>query len=127
MRSYLEIYSLDGTTALPFGRHQQILRNDYSRDNQYDYNHPNARSSSGRGKGTGVSGGSQHWLPHLSGQIGIINYGNFDTALSSGAGCSSDVEARNQMLGRSLYTEYNPYGTTIDTSVNQLEGQFILN
>lgn len=126
MRSYLEIFSMDGSTNLPYGRHQQLLRNEYGRENQYDYNHPNARNTSGRGKSTGVVGGTQNWLPNLTGQIGIFNFSNFDTSLASNAGCEADVNARIQMLNRSMYTEEHPYEGSFDTTQSILEGQFSL-
>ena len=132
MRSCLEIISMDGTTALPYGRHQQEIRSDYQRVNQYSSSHPDALSPlhdngqgrTGQGKGTGHSGHT-HWLPNCQGQIGSFNFSNFDTAVSSGAGNESDNTARNTALTRSLYNELNQYGV-IDTSLNVNEGQFVL-
>lgn len=132
MRSCLEIYSLDGSQTMPYGRHQQELRSDYQRVNQYSSTHPDALSplhdggqgKNGQGKGTG-HGGHSHWLPNCTGQLGVFNFSNFDTAISSGAGNEDDNKARNIALTRSLYNDANPYGV-IDTSVNVNEGQFVL-
>lgn len=133
MRSNLEKYSMDGTEAMPYGRHQQEIRSDYQRTNQYNENHPDALSplhdngegKPGQGKGTG-HGGHGHWLPNSDGPLGVYNYSNFDTAIASGAGNEDDNKARNIALTRSLYNENNPYGANIDTSLNVNEGQFVL-
>lgn len=132
MRSCLEIYSLDGSETMPYGRHQQELRSDYQRVNQYSATHPDALSPlhddgkgrKGQGKGTG-HGGHSHWLPNCKGQLGVFNFSNFDTAISSGAGNEDDNNARNIALTRSLYNDANPYGV-VDTSINVNEGQFVL-
>lgn len=134
MRSCLEIYSMDA-------RHEMEVRSDYQRVNQYSETHPDALApdySNGQGKihttadgqtytmgkGTG-HGGHGHWLPHCTGQIGVFDYSNFDTAISSHAGNELDNSARNASLVRSLYNPTTPYGE-IDTSMNVLEGQFVL-
>lgn len=138
MRSYLEIESMDA-------RHVMEVRSDYQRTNKYSETHPDALApdySGGQGrvhttldgktytagKGTG-HGGHGHWLPHASSQIGVFDYSNFDTAVTSNAGNELDNAARNQALTRSLYSALNPYGVgpnAIDTSLNVLEGQFVL-
>lgn len=118
MRSCLEIYSMDA-------RHEMETRSDYNRLNQYSANHPDALATGDRqGKGTG-HGGHGDWLPHCTSQIGMFDYSNFDTALSSGAGNDLDNQARNEMLTRSLYSPNNPYGK-VDTTLNVLEGQFVI-
>lgn len=118
MRSCLEIYSMDA-------RHVMETRSDYSRVNEYSSTHPDALSTGDeQGKGTG-HGGHGHWLPHCTSQIGVFDYSNFDTALSSHAGNNMDNEARNVALTRSLYGPTKPYGD-IDTTLNVLEGQFVL-
>lgn len=132
MRSCLEIYSMDGSSTMPYGRHQQEIRSDYQRTNQYSDTHPDALSPlhddgkgrKGQGKGTG-HGGHGHWLPNCTAQLGVFNYSNFDTAIASGAGNEDDNKARNEMLTRSLYNDATPYGS-IDTSMNVREGQFVL-
>lgn len=106
-------------------RHIQEVRSDYQRDNQYSATHPDSLASSGNGKGTG-HGGHTHWLPNCRGTIGIINYSNFDTAISSGAGNDCDNIAREKALARSLYNEGNVYSALlVDTSRNVREGQFV--
>lgn len=125
MQSCLEKVSMDGTTNMPYGRHQQILRSEYSTNNEYSVVHPNALADGDRrGRGTG-HGGHGFWLPNCNSQLGVFNYSNFDTGLESGAGNSIDNEARNTALTRSLYTQQNQYGN-VDTSLNVLEGQVII-
>lgn len=104
-------------------RHVEMARSDYQRDNQYSAIHPDARASSGNGKGTG-HGGHTHWLPNCTGQIGIIRYTNFDTAITSGAGNDCDNVAREKALSRSLYNNTRAYGL-VDTSRNVNEGQYV--
>ena len=104
-------------------RHVEIIRNDYNRENQYSETHPDALATGDRqGKGTG-HGGHGHWLPNCNAAIGVFNYSNFDTAISSHAGNDQDNEARNIALTRSMYNDTNPYGA-IDTHLNVLEGQY---
>ncbi len=118
MRSCLEIYSMDA-------RHDMETRSDYTRLNKYSSTHPDALATGDRqGKGTG-HGGHGHWLPNCTSQMGIFNYSNFDTAVSSGAGNDLDNIARNETITRSLYNPANPYGD-IDTSMNVLEGQYVV-
>ena len=118
MQSCLEYVSMEQ-------RHIQETRSDYQRDNQYSALHPDALASSGNGKGTG-HGGHSHWLPNCRGTINQINYSNFDTAISSGAGNDCDNAARNKALSRSLYNENNAYSLfSVDTSRNVREGQFV--
>ena len=119
MRSCLEIYSMEE-------RHIEEIRSDYQRSNQYSATHPNALSTGdSKGKGTG-HGGHSHWLPNCMSQMGVFNYSNFDTALSSHAGNDADNAARLESITRSLYGPENQYGM-IDTTANRLEGQFSLN
>lgn len=106
-------------------RHIQEARSDYQRDNQYNALHPDALASSGNGKGT-LSGGHSHWLPNCRGTIGIINYSNFDTAITSGAGNDCDNIAREKALARSLYNDKTIYSLRlVDTQRNVREGQFV--
>jgi len=122
MRSCLEIYSMDA-------RHVMETRSDYTRVNQYSETHPDALATGDRqGKGTGHAGHG-HWLPHCTSQIGVFDYSNFDTAITSHAGNDMDNEARNIALTRSLYgptNAYNQGANAVDTSMNVLEGQFVL-
>lgn len=118
MRSCLEIYSMDE-------RHIEEVRSDYQRSNQYSGTHPDALATGdAQGKGTG-HGGHSHWLPNCTSQIGVFNYSNFDTAIASGAGNDADNAARLESMTRSLYSINNPYGD-IDTTMNVLEGQFVV-
>ncbi len=118
MQSCLEKVSMDA-------RHTQESKSDYQRNNQYSATHPDALASSGNGKGTG-HGGHTHWLPNCSGTIGLINYSNFDTAISSGAGNDCDNAARDKSLARSLYNDTNEYSLRlVNTSRNVNEGQFV--
>ena len=55
----------------------------------------------------------------------MINYSNFDTGISSGAGNNTDNEMRNKALARSLYNQENVYSAKlVDTSENVREGQY---
>lgn len=118
MQSCLEIRSMDE-------RHEELVRNDYNRDNQYSATHPDALADGdSRGKGTN-HGGHTHWLPNCNGTLGVFNYSNFDTAPSSGAGNNADNEARNTAMARSLYNpDYQYSARLVDTSANVLEGQY---
>lgn len=106
-------------------RNQEIIRSDYQRNNQYSATHPDARATGdAQGKGTG-HGGHSFWLPNCSGTLGIINYSNFDTAPSSGAGNDVDNATRQVAMARSLYNYENAYSARIvDTSMNLREGQY---
>lgn len=121
MRSCLEIVSMDE-------RHEELVRNEYNPDNAYTRSHPDAlnidNGDDKRGKGTGSSGHS-HWLPDCSGQLGVINYSNFDTYISFHAGNRADNDARNTAITRSLYHQDREYSASlIDTSMNVAEGQY---
>ena len=121
MRSCLEIVSMDES-------HEELLKNEYNPDNEYTRSHPNAlnidNGDDKRGKGTGSSGHS-HWLPDCTGQLGIINYSNFDTDVSFHAGNRADNDARQTALSRSMYNKDNEYSASlVDTSMNVAEGQY---
>lgn len=121
MRTCLEKVSMDE-------RHEEIVRNEYNSDNEYNATHQNAlnidNGDDKRGKGTG-SAGHSHWLPDCSGQLGIINYSNFDTDISYHAGNRDDNDARTKAMARSLYNKDNEYSANIiDTSQNVAEGQY---
>lgn len=106
-------------------RHEQESRSDYQRDNQYSALHPDALAKSGNGKGT-RHGGHGHWLPNCRGVIGIIDYRNFDTAVSSHAGNDCDNAARTTALARSLYNQKNQYSSlSVNTRKNVKDGQFV--
>ncbi len=106
-------------------RHEEIVRSDYQRDNQYSATHEDARATGdAQGKGTG-HGGHSHWLPNCNGTLGIINYSNFDTNPSSGAGNNVDNETREVAMARSLYNYEKSYSARIvDTTLNVREGQY---
>lgn len=108
-------------------RHNEEVRSTYNRTNQYSELHPDAiANGDAQGKGT-QSSGHGFWLPNCNGQIGMINYTNFDTDISYGAGNNADNAARNTAMTRSLYTPVTPYSANmIDTSANIAEGQFSL-
>lgn len=106
-------------------RHEEIVRSDYNRFNQYSAAHPDAIANGDvQGKGTG-HGGHTHSLPNCNGVIGIIDYRNFDTAISSHAGNVDDNYARETALVRSLYNVEREYSArSVDTSLNLAEGQY---
>ena len=109
-------------------REDLIVRNDYTKNDEYNETHRDAISDGDpQGKGTG-HGGHTHWLPNCRGTIGMFNYSNFDTAISSGAGNDCDNMAREKSLSRSLYNGNYEYSLRIvDTSLNVREGQFVNN
>lgn len=121
MRTCLEVISMDE-------RHEEIVRNDYNKDNQYGVNHPDALATGdAQGKGTGHKGHS-HWLPNCSGSLGVFNFSNFDTNINSGAGNNADNAAREAAMVRSLYNPDKPYSArVIDTTANLREGQYRVN
>ena len=120
MRTCLEVVSMDS-------RHTQEVRSDYQRTNQYSETHPNALggpNADAKGKGTHHFGHS-HYLPNCSGQIGVFNLSNFDTAYSSHPGNNVDNATREVSMVRSLYTPDRAYSARlVDTSANVREGQY---
>ena len=120
MQSCLEVRSIEE-------RNEEIVRNDYNRENVYSATHEDALATGDvQGKGSG-SGGHTHYLPDCTGPIGSYNYSNFNTDPASGAGNVDDNEARNTAMTRSLYTYENPYSAAIvDTSINIQEGQYVM-
>lgn len=108
-------------------RHEQIVRSDYNKDNQYNASHPDALATGdAQGKGTGSSGHG-HWLPDCNAEPNVFRYDNFDTDISFGAGNDADNAARNEMLARSLYNQDRIYdANAIDTSANVAEGQYVI-
>lgn len=106
-------------------RKEEMARSDYNRENQYNAAHEDALSTGdAQGKGTG-HGGHTHYLPDCSAQINVINYSNFDTQISSGAGNNTDNDARDTALARSLYNQENVYSAKlVNTTENVREGQY---
>lgn len=114
----LETYSMEE-------RHNEVGRSDYSMDNPYGATHKDALSDGDLfGKGTG-HGGHGYWLPSCTNLAGSkkYDYSNFDTF--HGGNCV-DVQMRNINIVRSLYNSDSPYHTSIDTSVNVSEGQYVV-
>ena len=104
-------------------RHEEIIRNDYQRDNEYNETHEDARAGGKLGRGTG--GGHTHWLPNCTGALGVFNYSNFDTNPASEAGTDVDNETRTLAMVRSLYKPTRMYSENlVDTSLNVREGQY---
>ena len=111
-------------------RHNEIVRNDYTIDDQYGPTHPDALSDGDpQGKGTG-HGGHTAWLPDCNLPIGYINYSNFDTQNGGGL---YDIEGRNDIGGRnramasSLYNQEFQYGLSlINTMANINDGQVVV-
>jgi hypothetical protein len=119
MQSCLEVKGLQA-------RNELLLRNDYSRNDEYSDLHPDALSDGDpQGKGTGI-GGHLHSTPDCT-RPSVINYSNFDT---DGGGGQYDIEGRNGVGGRnflmtiSVYNRENNYcGINIDTTANVADGQ----
>jgi hypothetical protein len=111
-------------------RNNEIVRSDYNINDEYNEQHKDALSDGDpQGKGTG-SAGHGHWLPDCTKPTNMIDYSNFDTANGGG---SYDIEGRNGVGGRkasmtrSIYNAETPYGSSIvDTSINQTDGQYVM-
>lgn len=121
-QSCLEILSIEE-------RHEEIIRNDYTREDPYSATHPDALATGDwQGKGTGA-GGRQHSIPDCTSFMGTSTFAfdDFDTAPSSNAGNDTDNQKRNESFVRSLYTaENNYYDRQLDTSANVREGQYVV-
>ena len=119
-QSCLEIVSMKA-------RNEQIVRNDYTAQEKYSAQHPDALAGDDeQGKGT-QSGGMRHWLPDCSSYNGTsqFRYDDFDTG--SNAGNKTDRESRQTAWGRSKYTSIEPYSATmVDTAANVREGQVVV-
>ena len=119
-QSCLEIVSMNA-------RHEQIVRSDYTAEDVYSAQHPDAIAGDDeQGKGT-QSGGMRHWLPDCSSYNGTsqFRYDDFDTGTT--AGNKTDRESRKTALVRSKYSDENPYSATmVDTAANVREGQVVV-
>lgn len=126
-QSYLEIKGIEE-------RNEELVRNDYGNNDQYSVTHEDALSHPTEtdkplGKGTG-HGGHTYYIPDYTKPINQINYSNLDTFNGGG---SYDIHGRNGVGGRikltniNLYNQDNAYGiNSIDTTQNQLDGQYIV-
>lgn len=107
-------------------RNESLVRNDYTRVDEYSALHPDALSTGDpQGKGTG-HGGHTHSTPDCN-KPSSIDYSNFDTENGGG---KYDIEGRNGVGGRiflkniSVYNENFEYGANlVDTSLNVADGQ----
>lgn len=122
MQSCLEVKGLEQRPFL-------LLKNDYTRNDEYSALHPDALSNGDpQGKGTGY-GGHTHSTPDCT-RPSAIDYSNFDT--DNGGGLY-DIEGRNGVGGRdflmniSVYNRVNNYcGINVDTSANVADGQIYI-
>jgi len=111
-------------------RNDSLVRNDYTRVNEYSAIHPDAISNGDpQGKGTG-HGGHTHSVPDCTAPS-TINYSNFDT-VNAGGGLY-DIAGRNGVGGRtflkniSVYNETYEYGANlVDTTLNVQDGQIVI-
>lgn len=109
-------------------RNKEILRGDYSENNEYSSKHKDALSDGDAfGKGTG-SNGPSFLLPDCTSEIGVMNYSNFDTTAGGGL---YDIEGKDGVGGRirclshSLYNSTTQYTTNlISTAENVAQGQY---
>lgn len=128
----------NGQTCLEaFGiteRHNEITRSDYNIEDQYGASHKDALSD-GDPQGKGTGGGHSHWLPTCDGGVpsNRINYSNFSTSPEDKIGGLYDIEGRGDIPGRktqmarSIYNYRESYGaTSVDTTLNQQEGQYVM-
>lgn len=122
MQSCLEVKGIEA-------RNDLLVRNDYTRNDEYSGLHPDALSTGDPlGKGSG-GGGHLHSTPDCT-RPSVIDYRNFDTENGGGL---YDIEGRNGVGGRlflqniSVYNDVNSYcNTNIDTSANIADGQIVI-
>jgi len=104
-------------------RHEQAARSDYSQQNEYNEQHPDALSTGdAQGKGTGDYGGHGWIVPDMTKPKGEMS-GMFNT---EAGGNNCDERSRGVMTARSLYGPDRQYGIDIvpNTAKNRLEGQY---
>jgi hypothetical protein len=124
-------------------RNDELVRNDYQKNDPYSATHEDALNKDennldDKGKGTG-SGGHTAFKPScnpsIDGSQNMIDYSNFDTTrggnLYDVEGCeyngTSKMAGRRFELLQNTYNKENPYGaTSVDTSLNQEDGQYIV-
>jgi hypothetical protein len=122
MQTCLEVKGIEA-------RNESLIRNDYTRMDEYSALHPDALSNGDPlGKGTG-HGGHTHSVPDCT-KPSSIDYSNFDT---ENAGGIYDIEGRNGVGGRnflktiSVFNENYEYGANlVDTSANVADGQIVI-
>lgn len=107
-------------------RHKEIVRSDYTIDDQYSAIHPDAISD-GDVQGKGVGGSHGHSLPDCTKPTNFFDYSNFSTI---NAGGKYDIEGRNGVGGRaramamSMYNQEYQYGANlVNTAANIEDGQ----
>lgn len=118
-------------------RNTEIVRNDYSKVDQYSENHPDAISNGDpQGKGSG-HGGHTHSIPNCNLPKTAMSYANFDTH-SENLGGSYDIAAdgvsyggrqggRGFLKNISLYNENNQYGAhLVNTEANVEDGDQVI-
>lgn len=113
-------------------RQEELIRNDYSKNEEYNETHPDAISNGDPlGKGSGY-GGHTHYVPDCTKPESLIDYSNFDTH-SENLGGSYDINGRNGVGGRqylktiSVYNEENQYGlNSVVTTLNVQDGQIVV-
>lgn len=113
-------------------RQEELVRNDYTREEEYNATHPDAISDGDpQGKGSGY-GGHTHYVPDCTKPESLIDYSNFDTH-STNIGGSYDINGRNGVGGRnflkaiSVYNEEHQYGlNSVDTTMNVQDGQIVV-
>jgi len=113
-------------------RKEDIVRNDYSQQDEYNSTHPDAISDGDPlGKGSG-HGGHTHSIPDCTKPKSLIDYSNFDTSANN-VGGSYDINGRNGIGGRefllaiSKYNSENQYGVnSVDTTLNVQDGQIVI-
>jgi hypothetical protein len=122
MQTCLEVKGIES-------RNELLVRNDYTRNDEYNARHQDALSTGDpQGKGSG-HGGHTHSTPDCT-KPSSIDYSNFDTENGGGL---YDIEGRNGVGGRnfakalSVYNEVNQYGPNyVDTSANVSDGQIVV-
>jgi len=113
-------------------RQEELVRNDYSKVDEYNSNHSDALSNGDPlGKGSG-NGGHLHSVPNCNLPKTMYDYSSIDTRTPN-IGGQYDIEGRNGIGGRifvqniNIYNQEFEYGmNSVDTELNIQDGQIVI-
>lgn len=116
-------------------RHNELVRNDYVRNDEYSQTHKDALSDGDPlGKGSGY-GGHTHSVPDCTKPTNLMSYSNFDTRSENIGGLydimgrdgTGQTNGRNFLKTISVYNSENEYGRNyVDTLANRIDGQIMI-
>lgn len=131
MQSCLEVRGIEE-------RNVEIIRNDYSKVDQYSAAHPDAISNGDpQGKGSG-HGGHTHSIPNCRLPKTMMDYSNFDTHAQNlggsydiglgGVSYNGRLGGREFLKNISVYNENNAYGSDVivETIANIQDGDQVV-